>query len=134
MSAENVEIVRRTCEAYARRDWVAAVEPLDPNIFWDASTYTAWPDAPAFYGRVGVLDFFRRFLGTWEEYEVEFEEYIDLGDQVIAICRDRGVGKGSGAEVTRVFAQLWTLKDGKAIAWASYPDRESALAAAAAGS
>jgi uncharacterized protein len=133
VSAENVEIVRRSCEAYARRDWEAAAEALHPEIEWDASTYTAWPDAPSFRGEEGVLDFFRRFLGTWDEYDVTFEEFIDCGDVVVAIVTDRGVGKGSGAEVTRRFAQVWTLRDGKAIAWTAYPDRESALAAASAG-
>ena len=132
VSADNVEIVRRTCEAYARGDWAAAAEPLHPEIVWDASTYTAWPDSPTFRGKDGVLDFFRRFLGTWDEYEVSFEEFIDLGDVVITIALDRGVGKVSGVEVTRRFAQVWTMKDGQAIAWTAYPDRESALAAVSA--
>jgi ketosteroid isomerase-like protein len=76
-----------------------------------------------------VLDFFRRFLGTWETYEVKFEEFIDMGDAVIAVVHDRRVGRGSGVEVTRTFAQVWRMKDGKAVAWTAYPDRDSALAA-----
>ena len=130
MSAENVEIVRRMCEAYARRDWDAATEALDPDIVWDASTYTSWPDSPAFRGREGVRDFFRRFLGTWESYEVEFSEFIDAGDAVVAVVHDRGIGKGSGVEVSRTFAQLWRVRDGKAVEFTAYPDREAALAAA----
>jgi ketosteroid isomerase-like protein len=133
VSAENVEIVRRMCEAYARRDWEVAADSLDPDIEWDASTYTSWPDSPTFRGKQGVLDFFRRFLGTWDKYEVTFEEFIDLGDVVVVIVTDSGIGKGSGVEVTRRFAQVWTIRDGKAIAWTAYRDRESALAAAGAG-
>jgi ketosteroid isomerase-like protein len=129
MSVENVEIVRRMCEAYARRDWATAADPLHPEIEWDASTHTSWPGSPPFRGKEGVLDFFRRFVGTWDECEVQFEEFIDCGDVVIAIVHDRGIGKGSGAEVTRRFAQVWTMKDGRAVAWTAYPDRESALAA-----
>jgi ketosteroid isomerase-like protein len=49
---------------------------------------------------------------------------------VVVVCRDRGVGKGSGIEVSRVFGQLWTLRDAKVVAFAAYPDRESAVAAA----
>jgi ketosteroid isomerase-like protein len=129
VSAENVEIVRRMCEAYARGDWETASEGLHPDIEWDASTYTLWPDSPRFRGKDKVFDFFRRFLGTWERYEVTFEEYLDYGDCVVAIVLDRGVGKGSGVEVTREFAQLWELEDGLAVRWTSYPDRDSAIAA-----
>jgi ketosteroid isomerase-like protein len=129
VSAENVEIVRRMCEAYARRDWETAAEALHPEIEWDASTYTSWPDAPSSRGTQGVFDFFRQFLGTWDEYEVTFEEFIDLGDVVVAIVHDRGIGKGSGAEVARRFAQVWKMRDGKAVSFTAYPDRESALAA-----
>jgi hypothetical protein len=71
------------CEAYARRDWATAAEPLHPEIEWDASTHTPWPDSPPFRGKEGVLDFFRRFVGTWDEYEVHFEEFIDCGEVVI---------------------------------------------------
>jgi ketosteroid isomerase-like protein len=133
VSAENVEIVRRACEAYARRDWATAAEPLHADIEWDASTYTSWPDSPRFRGKEGVFDFFRRFLGTWDTYEVSFSEYIDLGNVVIAIAHDRGVGRGSGAEVTRTFAQVWTIEDGLVVRWTAYPDRESAIAAVASG-
>jgi ketosteroid isomerase-like protein len=101
VSAENVEIVRRMCDAYARRDWEAAAEPLAPEIEWDAATYSSWPDAEVFSGKQGVLDFFRRFLGTWEEYRVEFEEFIDRGDDVVVKVWDRGRGKVSGVEVER---------------------------------
>jgi ketosteroid isomerase-like protein len=34
---------------------------------------------------------------------------------------------------SRRFAQVWTMKDGKAVAWTAYPDRESALAAVSPG-
>jgi len=130
VSAENVEIVRRLCEAYARRDWDTAFALLAADIEWDASTAGMWPDAEVTRGVEAVGAFFRRFLGTWEEYEVEFQEFIDAGDEVVVIVQDRGRGKGSGAEVERSFAQLWTVRDGKAARFRAYPDREDALRAA----
>jgi ketosteroid isomerase-like protein len=35
MSQENVEIVRRCCEAFNRGDYEAALDALDPDIEWD---------------------------------------------------------------------------------------------------
>jgi ketosteroid isomerase-like protein len=118
------------CDAYARRDWEAAAEPLDERIEWDAATYSAWPDAEVFRGKQGVLDFFRRFLGTWDEYKVDFEEFIDCGDDVVVRVWDRARGKGSGVEVERRWAQRWTVRDGKVVFFRGYQDLESALAEA----
>jgi ketosteroid isomerase-like protein len=47
MSQENIEIVRRSVEAFARNDWDDAVSNFDPDVEWvempslgpDASTY-----------------------------------------------------------------------------------------------
>jgi ketosteroid isomerase-like protein len=130
VSAENVEIVRGMCEAFERGDWDTATARLHPEIEWDASTYYPWPDAEVFRGREGVADFFRRFLGTWDEYHADFEEFIDVGDRVVVVLTERGKGKGSGIEVTRTFGQVWTVRDGRVIAFTAYPDRDSALAAA----
>ena len=127
MSQENVEIVRRMCEAFARGDWDEAFEPLDPHVEWDASTHYPWPDSEKFKGLNGVRDFFCRFLGTWETYEAEFEEFIDADDSVVVILTERGTGKGSGVEVRRTFAHVWTLRDGKVVSFTAYLDRESAL-------
>ena len=119
------------CEAFARGDWAAAIAPMHTDIEWNASENYPWPDADVFRGRDGVLDFFRRFLGTWDEYHAHFEEFIDAGDAVIAIVSERGRGRGSGVEVSRSFAQVWVVRDGQAVAFTAYGDREAALAAVA---
>jgi ketosteroid isomerase-like protein len=116
------------CEAFARRDWPSALAPLDPDIEWDMSTYEAWLDPRVTRGTEAVQEFFRSFLGTWDDYEIEFEEFIDAGDEVLVLVRDRGRGKGSGAPVERTWAQLWTVRDGKVVRFRPYADRETALA------
>lgn len=129
MSAENVEIVRRMCEAFARGDANAAAAVLDPDVRWDVSTHYPWPDAEVFRGREGVIDFFRRFLGAWDEYEADFEDFLDCGEHVVVTLTERGKGKGSGIEVTRRFGQVWTVREGRVVAFTAYLDRDAALAA-----
>ena len=73
---------------------------------------------------------FRIWLGTWEDYRQELEEIIDTpGDEVIVLVREFGRGKGSGIEVERPIAAMWTLRDRKAVRIRFYPDRDAALEA-----
>jgi ketosteroid isomerase-like protein len=130
MGREELEVVQGMCEAFARGDWAAGVEPLHEDIEWDTTTMAIWPEAEVLHGRDAVLDFFRRFLGTWDDYWAEFEEYIDLGEHVVALIHDRGRGRGSGAEADRRFAQLWTVRDGAVVRFRAYSDREAAVRAA----
>jgi ketosteroid isomerase-like protein len=131
MAADKVAIVRAMCEAFARGDWQAAVAPLDPEVEWDTTTMGVWPEAEVLRGRDGVLAFFRRFLGTWDEYHADFEDYEEVGEHVVVSVRDGGRGKGSGADVERSFAQVWTVgEDGAVVRFRAFPDRQSALQAA----
>ena len=107
MSRENVDIVRGMCEAFGRGDWGAGVHPLHPDIEWDTTTMGVWPEAEVLHGQGAVLDFFRRFLGTWEEYHAEFDDYADAGEHVVV-----------------------SVRDGAVVRFRAYPDRESALEAA----
>ena len=131
MAPDNVATVRSMCEAFARGDWAAATQPLDADVEWDTTTMGVWPEAEVLHGREAVLDFFRRFLGTWQEYHASFDDYEAVGDHVVVSIRDGGRGRGSGVEVERSFAQLWTVRDGSVVRFQAYPDRPAALQAAA---
>jgi uncharacterized protein len=128
VSRENLELVRSMCEAFAARDWKRANEPLDPDIEWDV-TRVGWPDSEHFRGATGVQEFFRRFLGTWAEYEIEFQDFADEGDDVVVTVTDRGRGKGSGVPVERRWVQVWSVNDGKVVRFRAFADLDQALAA-----
>jgi ketosteroid isomerase-like protein len=128
MSQENVEIVRRCIEAVQRGDYEAAMETIDPGIEYDL---THFPDGKVYLGHEGVREAFRIWLGTWENYKQELDELIDLGgDEVLALVRESGRGKGSGIELERPTAGVWTLRDGKAVHIRFYPGKAEALEAA----
>jgi ketosteroid isomerase-like protein len=128
MSQENVEIVRRCLEAFSRGDYEAAMEAIDPSIEYDL---THFPDGKVYLGHEGVREAFRIWLGTWEDYRHEVDELTDLGnDEVLGLVRESGRGKGSGIELERPTAAVWTLRDGKAIRIRFYPGKAEALEAA----
>jgi len=129
MSSENVETVRKCTEAYRRGDFEEATAWMSPDIEWDMSG-VQMPDAAVYRGFEGLTRFREQWEESWESTVLEPQEFIDAGDQVVAVIRQSGRGKLSGADVEHGFAQLWTLREGVIVRMAIHPDRETALAAA----
>jgi ketosteroid isomerase-like protein len=126
MSREGVEIVRQSIEAFQRGEYASGMEALDPAIEYDM---THFPDGKVYRGHDGVREAFRIWIGTWEDYRLELDELIDVGDDVIAVVSEFGRGKASGLELNRQTAGVWTLRNGKAIRIRFYEHRHAALEA-----
>ena len=124
MSEENVEL--------ARNAWTAEgfTGLFDEHIVMDSRANRV-PDLPAILtGRDAAIEAFHHYWGTWEEYTIDPEEFIDAGQSVVVVIRERGRGKGSGVPVERQHFQLWTFRQGRIVRWESFADRASALEAA----
>lgn len=129
MSQENVEAVRRVYVEWGRGNWRPKFDFYDPEMEW------GWSDE--FPGLAGVYrDPAERnkrvyeWLSGWEDWRCEAEEFVVHGDQVVALTRYRGRGRGSGAIVDTKGAHLWTIRDGKVVRLEVFADRAGALAAA----
>ena len=69
-----------------------------------------------------------RFLDAWDQLDIEVTKLIESGDQVVALVRFHGRGKGSGIQVEGgVDAHVWTVRDGKAVAVKLYQGTREAL-------
>jgi hypothetical protein len=133
MSEENVEIVRRALKAWERGDLNAAADFLDPEVEWRMPPNI--PEAGTYRGRDEVVRRLEEFLEAWDDLAVTVEELIDAGDRVVALVRYSGQGRGSGIEIGGVTtdAQVWTLRDGKALRVELYGGTADALEAAGLG-
>jgi uncharacterized protein len=129
MSQENVEIVRQATEAYNREAFEEAIGWMDPEIEWDMSRVQV-PDPEVYRGFNGLQAFHSVWKESWEWLELEPQDFIESGDQVVTLIRQVGRGRLSGVEVEQRFAQLWTLRDGKIVRMEMYPDKGAALEAA----
>jgi ketosteroid isomerase-like protein len=127
MSQENVEIVERALNA-AQEDPEAFFSIFDQNVEWDMSG-AGLPDAKTYHGPEGVREFFRGWIGPFDDFDYEAEEVIDAGDSVIVLLHQWGRGKGSGVLVESRFWQVWTLRDGKVVRFKNFPERGQALEA-----
>jgi len=126
MSRENVEIVKRCCEAFDRGDYEAALDALAPDVEYDL---THFPDGRVYRGHDGVREAFRIWMGTWDDYRQERRDLIDAGIEVIVPTREHGRGNGSGLELDRQTVGVWTMRDGKAVRIRFYPTLPEALEA-----
>ena len=124
MSQENVEIVRRVYGLWPDRV-SAAEEVLDPDLVIDIPRNVL---TPAFYhGFDGFRRFLERVEEVWENLQVEPEELIDAGDNVVAAVRMSGKRRGSNVKAeTRVFT-VWTFREGKVLRYTSYRTKRQAL-------
>ena len=118
--------VRKVYEAAARRDDVTAFEFYAEDIVWDISNSgrAAMGVEPVYEGHEGVRQYWREVLSVFGEIDFEVEELVDAGDQVLAVIREREVGRASGAPVESTHFALWTVADGKVAAVDLIIDRE----------
>src|SRR5262245_10301848 len=130
MSQENVEVVRHALEAWGRGDREAAADLLDPEVEWRMPPNI--PEAGTYRGRDEVVQRLDEFLDAWDALAVTVEKLMDAGDRVVALVRYSGRGRESGIEIGGVStdAQVWTLRDGKALKVELYAGTADALEAA----
>jgi ketosteroid isomerase-like protein len=133
VASGNTELVKRGYEAWNRGDVEGVLSFLDPEIEWHG--YTHIPESGTLEGRDEVKAWLERFLDAWEQLDIEVTKLIDAGEQVVALVRFRGSGKGSGAPVEGgTDAHVWTVRDGHVVAVTLYQGTQEALEAIGRGS
>src|SRR3954469_10957948 len=105
--AEPVETVREIFRRFATGE-----DPFtlpDEQITWDV------PMVPSHYeGHRGVAEFFRTWIGTWDDYKVVVESITPAADgRVLVMFSEEGSGRGSGVPVQLHPASVWEVRDGK---------------------
>ena len=126
MSQENVEVVREAWEAFARHDNEAVFSLYDSDV--EIQRYYECDDR-VFRGLAGVQAFWRDWLASWGESGGDVEEWIDAGENVIAVMHVWGRGRRSGAPVETRQSHVWTLRGGKLWRLRVYETRDEALKA-----
>ena len=132
MSEENVDVVRRLYDASARRDDVTPFEVYAEDIVFDISNARRafLYMRPTYHGHEGVREYWRETTSVFGAIDFEVEELIDAGEQVLAVIREREVGRASGAPVEATHLAVYTLSGGKITRLQVFDDRQQALEAA----
>ena len=127
MSQDNVEIAKRSVDAFNRRDVQALLDLGTPTWVLSSQLLDASAD---FRGREGIERFYAMLSESWEEFRSVVDDYRDLGDRVLCLGRHTARGKGSGVTVDALTAAILDFRDGKVSRIRLYLDQSEALRAA----
>jgi hypothetical protein len=98
MSQENVEIIRR---GYAHFMATGEVR-VRADLVWDVSRL-GWPDQQIYAGAEGANQFNGEWADSWDDWEMEAEDYLDAGERVSLKCGRSGTDRGSGWRCMRAW-------------------------------
>jgi ketosteroid isomerase-like protein len=126
VSEGNVELHRRSVSAFNSRDADAYVALADPQI--ELHSVFAAVGGASYRGRDGVRAWFQDLEDVWgPEVRFQVDEYFDLGERTLAIGSLHGRGQQSGAEVTLTGFQAITWRDGQAVYYRAYTDKDACM-------
>ena len=131
MSQENVDAVARFAGANNRRDVEAMLEELDADVEWHSAILGSLRGEAAVYrGHAGIRELFKDLYEAFSDFRIEFAEFRDLSDRVVAIGRWVTCGEESGVVSTHPLAVVADFKNAKAFRVQAYLDAKEALEAA----
>jgi ketosteroid isomerase-like protein len=143
VSAENVRVVEEIQIVLTGTDVVAALddttdqrarrvfmELADPE-FEVVMVGPEYVSARLEYNGIdGFVEAWRDWTSPFDRYEIEVEEMIDAGEQVVSLVVMTGRTRTGGAEITAPAAAVWTVLDGRVRRVEFHIDRVAALRAA----
>jgi ketosteroid isomerase-like protein len=127
VSQENVEVARKSMNAFAERDAEALRELNDPEVELDWSA-SLGVEARVYRGIDSVLRFFDGYFQAFEGIVWEELSFIDAGDDVVAPNMSRSRGR-DGIEVFARATFVFTVRDRKITRMCLYQEQDEALKA-----
>ena len=129
MAHENVELVRSISAPWEHGDF-SSTEWAHPEIEFVIADFG--PLVGSTKGLAGMAETWRTFLGAWEHYRSEVDEYRELDDErVLVLLHIIGRGKSSGVQLGQVrtkAANLFHIRGGKVTRLVIWADQERGLA------
>ena len=121
------ELAGRFCECLERRDYDAALSFFDRDPVWDMSEM----GMGIFEGRVPVRGLLEDWNGSYDEWEIELEKLLDLGNGVVyAVVTERAQPTGSTGRVQLRYAAVVVFAENLIAHVKTYADLDEARGAA----
>jgi ketosteroid isomerase-like protein len=131
MSQENVERLREMFALVNGEGVRAATDAFGHLLAPDFALAEAGdlPDPETYSGREAFIANLAKLEESFDELRMEPVEIVDRGERIVVVVALRGRGRGGEVPVEMTFAQLWTLRDGKAVSLRDFATKAEALEA-----
>jgi phosphohistidine swiveling domain-containing protein/ketosteroid isomerase-like protein len=116
--------VRECVGALVSGDVKAALALCSPDVEVEESP--RWPDRKTYRGREGAMRAYETMLDAFEDVRFEAEDFIEIGDQVVAFINVHGRGRESGVETEARIAYLYSVHAGRITRIRVFDDRSEA--------
>ena len=126
MSQSNVEAIQALYRAFLKRELMTILSLVDSGIEIRVTEMLPW--GGTYKGLGGLKDFFGKLLENVDS-KVEFTQWIEAGESVVAIGRSHGTAIASGNSFDIAVVHVWHLRDGKAVFFEPYIDTAGMLKA-----
>jgi ketosteroid isomerase-like protein len=122
--SEMMRVLQRGYEMIWREDRMEdAMIRLSPEFEWIVPGH---PEGDLRHGPDATIAFFRDWIESWDELQVDWELLPAEPDRVLAILHMHGRGRESGAPAEMHVGQLWTWRDGRFTSMVMYYDLDEA--------
>ena len=122
-----VELARQAVAAGSSRELDTLMSFYAPDAVWDLTPM----GIGTFEGRAAIRGFAEDWLGSYEDFEIELQEVLDLGNGVVFVVnrlKGRPVGSTGDTQLRQAWVQVWV--DAMMVRQMSYLDIDEARAAA----
>ena len=130
MSPENEALARTQYERWNAEDFDAWIDGFDAEVQYFSSVSASLDGQGEFHGHEGMRTFVKAYFEAWEWFRLWPIEFIDAGEDLVAVCTTRGKGRESGVVVDGKVAHVWTFQGERARRCLSFQQRDEALEAA----
>ena len=127
-SKASVELLRRFYEFFNQRDLDAVLELCapevevykDPEVVEMVSAFTP-------RGQERVAQYLRGWLESWDAYLARPQQFLESGEEVVALVQLRARGKGSQFDIEEDMADVFSVRKGKIVRLRLYVHPDAAL-------
>jgi ketosteroid isomerase-like protein len=119
-------LVREIIDALNRGDVDGMLARMHPDFEW--TPLESSPIARVYRGHDQVRHYVEDWWAALDSIRLHLDDVSEVDGRVVTVVCGTGRGRASGLELDSRFCQVWTVRDGLAVAMAEYATRDQGLA------